>query len=149
MVMITFFSDNLVEEGLQMMHHTNFLKKCLAQPRLLLRTFILGMLLTGCFAVMADLGSSIASAQSLTGQGKPHQSHAKSSKNEGQQTPVATGTPAATGTPVPTENNRTTGVVNNVTGSTHSSGVIPVGSMPVGGPGLPSTGSDPENNPLP
>src|SRR5947207_2670282 len=101
MLMITSFSDNIVEEGLQMMHHTKFLKRCLAQPRLLLRTFLLGMLLTGCFAVMAGLGASMASAQSLTGQKDGSHSGSKSTngkhgKSTAKGTPTAKSTPTAT-----------------------------------------------------
>ena len=169
--MITFFSHNIVEEGLQMMHHTKFLKRCLAQPRLLLRTFLLGMLLTGCFAVMAGFGASMASAQSLNGQAHGSGSHRDKPTNKGQGTPGTTGSPDAAGTPgatgspdaqgthTPATNNNTTGSGTNAAGSNNSSGAVPVGGavpgvagVPGGGasrPGLPFTGSDPGNNPLP
>jgi len=145
-----------------MMHHTKILKRCLTQPRLLLRTFLLGMLLTGCFAVMAGIGVSMASAQSLTGQDKPHhkQTHGKPKKHE-EATPEATVTPAPTGKVAPVNNNQNTGAANNAAGSNNTAGAPGVGGVPVGGvpvapggvgggrPGLPFTGSDPGNNPLP
>jgi len=183
MLVITIFSDNIVEEGLQMMHHTNFLKRCLAQPRLLLRTFLLGMLLTGCFAVMAGFGASMASAQSLNEQahGSSHRDSRSKPKDQGQGNPATTGSPDAAGNPattgspdaagnpattgnpdakgtrVPVTNNNTTGSGTNAAGSNNSSGAVPVGGVVpgvvgvpgVGRPGLPFTGSDPGNNPLP
>ena len=199
-----FFSDNIVEEGLQMMHHTKFLKRCLTQPRLLLQTFLLGMLVTGCFAVMAGFGTSMVSAQSLNVQKTPHphrhhhyQKH-KGGDDEGTENPGAKdddkgnhgpgGAPDGKGTGgtpvvpsvVPAMQHNTTGTDTNAAGSKNASGAVPgfgavpVGGIPVGGvpsgvpsgapsgapsgvpsggsagrPGLPYTGSDPGNNPLP
>jgi len=99
-----------------MMHHTKFLKRCLAQPRLLLRAVVLGMLLTGCFAVMAGFGASMASAQSLTrqtsspsspsvrGNNKPAKSKNQNDpRNQGnsanQGTPASEASPTSQGTP--------------------------------------------------
>src|SRR5436189_5320602 len=103
MLMITSFSDNIVEEGLQMMHHTKFFKRWLAQPRLLLRTVLLGMLLTGCFAAMAGLGASMASAQSSPGQNRPHtrpnQGNQDQGNPRGQESPTAQTSPTAQASP--------------------------------------------------
>jgi len=145
-----------------MMHHTKFLKRCLAQPRLLLRAVVLGMLLTGCFAVMAGFGASMASAQSLTRQnGSPsspsnqQKSLRKKPANQGnsanQGTPASEASPTSQGTPtseasptgqdnqgknVPVDNkNNTAGSANNAAGSTNSSngGGGIGGGVPVGG----------------
>lgn len=150
-----------------MMHPTKKIKRCLTQPRLLLRPFLLGLLLTGCFAVMADLGVAMASAQSLAGQnGRPNHSHFKPNNKQEQETPEAAGSPVASpavsptaeGTHIPTTNNNTTGSGTTAAGSNNSSGIVPVGGVPgiggipVGGvsrPGLPAAGSDPGNNLLP
>lgn len=139
------------------MHHTNFLKRCLTQPRLFLRTFLLGMLLTGCFAVMANFGASMASAQSLAEQNRPHgQSNRdnherRNSRNQGDDTdqgnpknqgddkgqasPTSEASPTSQGKNVPAESNKnnTTGSLTNATGSTNSSSSYPVGGAPVVG----------------
>lgn len=206
---MTLSSNNIVEEGLQIMHRTKIIKKCLAQPRLLLRTFLLGMLLTGCFAVMADLGVAMASAQSLAKHNSSPKHHAKhrdkgqddqsldgdSDKKGDKGTEEGSdkkgdkgneegsdkkgdnglrGEPGSKGKAVPVNNNQNSGTANNATGSNGTSGApgvggVPVGAVPVGGgagrgagtgggpgggpgsggPGLPPTGSDPGNNPLP
>lgn len=176
---MTFFNDNIVEEGLQKMHHVKIFKRCLAQPRLLLRTFLLGMLLTGCFGVMAGLGVSMASAQSLTGQGKSHHKSHSQPKNDKQKNSNAKDAPVVGGKDVPTGkgadttgkgtgkgadttgkgavpvgSNQNTGAVNNAAGSNNTAVAPAVGAVPGaagrgGGVGLPFTGSDPGNNPLP
>ena len=115
-----------------MMHHTKFLKRCLTQPRLLLQTFLLGTLLTGCFAVMAGFGASTVSAQSLNVQKThpPRQHHRTHRKNEdeGQEIPTAKdddkGVHKAKGDD---EGNRTSGP-----------GDAPGGKGPIGAPVVPS-----------
>ena len=143
MWVVTLFSDNIVEEGLQMMHHTKFIKRCFAQPRLLLRTFLLGMLLTGCFAVMADLGVAMASAQSLARQDStPHKHLSPKHKNDDREDPRSEGNPDVKGDPghkgkvKPVSNNNNTGSANNATGSNNTSGAPGGGGVPVGGGGV-------------
>src|SRR5689334_15300375 len=83
-----------------MMHHTKFIKRCLAQPRLLRRTFLLGMLLTGCFAVMADLGVAMASAQSLARQDSvPHKHSSAKHKDDDREDPGSKEDSGAKGDP--------------------------------------------------
>jgi len=148
-----------------MKNSAKFIKGCLMQPRLLLWTFLLSMLLVGCFVGMTGLGVAVASTQSLARQdhASGYKSASSKPKKGKQESPGMQGDPGNLGNPELQGNQTNPGLqvkpgdpkLQGGHGSTkdpavalNNSSVVAPGD-PGARPGLPPTGSDPGDNPLP